>query len=179
MSSLADAATWLTDVVGLNGVFTKAQLREAFPSVTQIDRRVRDLRQCGWVIHTRRQDPTLLSTQMRLVAIGSLERQRPPLDPTARRQALLRSAFTCVMCGGAAGHAYSDARHVRVQLVVKEWPESSGHMTPVCLRCSPLLESLPSPDWECPEAIAAATSLTDEEWRQACLVRLAKRVSQA
>src|SRR5262245_39376762 len=64
------AALWLASEVGEGGVFTKGQLRDAFPGVTQIDRRVRDLRREGWIINTRREDVMLELDEQRLVHIG-------------------------------------------------------------------------------------------------------------
>ena len=47
-----------------------AELRNAFPSVEQIDRRMRDLRAEGWVIATYREDRSMSQDELRLVAMG-------------------------------------------------------------------------------------------------------------
>lgn len=70
MSSKVRTALWLASEVGEGNVYTKAQLREAFPDVAQIDRRVRELRDYGWVIATNRDDPALRSHEARFVQAG-------------------------------------------------------------------------------------------------------------
>lgn len=179
MSSTRDAARWLEDSVGVGGVFTKEQLRAAFPGVTQIDRRVRDLRERGWVIDTRRQDPTLGQTEMRLVVIGGLDRPDAAVSPKDRRAALIAWAYSCCLCGAQGSTTYPDARHVRVQLHVREVPHQPSMLVPVCLRCSPTLtefKELPS----APEGmVRAAADLSDVEWREAALARIAHRLDRA
>ncbi|MFE2423970.1 hypothetical protein [Streptomyces hokutonensis] len=63
-------ALWLMQEVGQGNVFTKSQLRAAFPDIAQIDRRVRDLRDYGWVIDTSREDPSLDQAEQRFVEPG-------------------------------------------------------------------------------------------------------------
>jgi hypothetical protein len=60
-------ALWLAAEVGEGGVFTKEQVRQAFPGISQADRRIRDLRDYGWVIHTNTDDASLASGEQRLV----------------------------------------------------------------------------------------------------------------
>jgi hypothetical protein len=109
------AALWLHSEVGRGGVFTKAQLRAAFPGVEQIDRRVRDLRAEGWIIATRREDPSLDREELRLVAEGGpvwergyRSRQEGQVSDQQRRAALAAANFTCVYCGVASGEPYPD-----------------------------------------------------------------------
>ncbi|MEV6720794.1 hypothetical protein AB0M94_07715 [Streptomyces xanthochromogenes] len=66
---LVRAASWLMEL-GENKVFTKRDLREAFPDIAQIDRRVRDLRDYGWVINTSREDSELAQNEQRFVKRG-------------------------------------------------------------------------------------------------------------
>ncbi|MFB7295543.1 hypothetical protein [Streptomyces rubiginosohelvolus] len=70
MASKVRTALWLATEVGEGNVYTKAQLRQAFPDVAQIDRRVRELRDYGWVIATNRDDPALSSHEARFVRAG-------------------------------------------------------------------------------------------------------------
>src|SRR5450432_555568 len=63
-------ALWLISEVGVGNTFTKEQHRRAFSEATQADRRLRDLRDYGWVIHTSSQDLTLNSNEQRFVSIG-------------------------------------------------------------------------------------------------------------
>src|SRR3954447_17133914 len=64
------AALWLVEVVGVGNHFTKAELREAFPGVEQVDRRMRDLRDDSWVIATNREDRSLELDELRFVSMG-------------------------------------------------------------------------------------------------------------
>lgn len=177
MSSTSDAAQWLEQSVGVGGVFTKEQLRAAFPGVTQIDRRVRDLRERGWVIDTRRQDPTLGQTEMRLVTIGTLERPPRTVSSKDRREVLIAWAFSCCLCGAQGSSCYEDAKHVRVQLVVRELPGTVETLVPVCLRCSPTVIELSDVEPAIEGPVADAVRLTSEEWRRACLMRVGVALS--
>ncbi|MFF4654878.1 hypothetical protein [Streptomyces sp. NPDC001381] len=80
--TMVRAALWLVTQVGEGNVFTREDLRAAFPEVTQIDRRVRDLRDQGWVLHTNREDPAISSGETRFVRAGT-----PVWVPGARRVA--------------------------------------------------------------------------------------------
>lgn len=80
MGTMVRAALWLVTQVGEGNVFTRRQLHAAFPDVTQIDRRVRDLRDHDWVLHTNREDPTISPGETRFVRAGA-----PVWVPGARR----------------------------------------------------------------------------------------------
>ena len=73
-------ALWLLQVVGEGNTFTKNQLRDAFPGVSQVDRRIRDLRDYGWVVYSSTEDASLLREDQRFVKAGV-----PVWDPKARR----------------------------------------------------------------------------------------------
>ena len=95
-------ALWLVSEVGPGGTFTKTQLREAFPAVEQIDRRMRDLREHGWVISTYREDRSLAPDELRLVTVGGhvwdkahRGASRRALTENERRQVLARDGFSC------------------------------------------------------------------------------------
>lgn len=110
-------ALWLVQVVGEGHTFTKNQLREAFPGVSQADRRIRDLRDYGWVLYSSTEDASLLAEDQRFVKMGV-----PVWDPKARRDAapqkavpskerqavLARDGYMCTLCGIAGGEAYPD-----------------------------------------------------------------------
>ncbi|THA37807.1 hypothetical protein [Streptomyces sp. A1547] len=83
MATKVRTALWLATEVGEGNVYTKEQLRAAFPDVTQIDRRVRELRDYGWVIATNRDDPRLTSHEARFVQAGD-----PVWEPGARARTL-------------------------------------------------------------------------------------------
>src|SRR5689334_11816746 len=63
-------ALWLMTEVGVGNTFTKEQHRQAFAGITQADRRLRDLRDYGWVIRTSAEDVTLRAEEQRFVAPG-------------------------------------------------------------------------------------------------------------
>lgn len=178
MGSLQDAATWLLREVGVGGVFTKVQLRAAFPEVTQIDRRVRDLRAQGWVIHTRRQDPSLGQEEMRLVEVG--DRRRGPserITPKQRRAALLATAHSCLACGAVASAPYPDARDVRVQLKVLA---VDGQLRPICLRCEPSFPLLANrePETQLTPFDTQVVQLSASAWARLCRLRLSRAATQ-
>jgi hypothetical protein len=114
--SMVRAALWLEAEVGIGEVFTKTRLREAFPDVAQIDRRLRDLRDHGWRIDTRREDPSLNQEEQRYAERGSevwmpgQAKAKPNASLTAaqRRKVLEADNFLCRSCGVAAGDLYDD-----------------------------------------------------------------------
>src|SRR5687768_10019509 len=100
------AAMWLAQEVGEGGAFRKAQLREAFPGVEQIDRRMRELREDGWIFATSREDLSLAQDELRLVHIGSAvwdesyRRQvSSSISPGQRKAVLSADGFACRLCG--------------------------------------------------------------------------------
>ncbi|MEU2961173.1 hypothetical protein [Streptomyces albidoflavus] len=80
MGSMVRAALWLVTQVGEGNVYTKDQLRTAFPDIAQIDRRLRDLRAHGWVLDTNRDDAALAPHEARFVRAGE-----PVWEPGIRR----------------------------------------------------------------------------------------------
>lgn len=109
-------ALWLLSEVGIGNVFTKEEHRLAFPGVAQADRRLRDLREAGWIIQTSLEDVSLNSNEQRFVAAGS-----PVWDPAAKkpansgsvtakqRRAIFSEAnYQCEICGIAGGEMYPD-----------------------------------------------------------------------
>jgi hypothetical protein len=177
MSSVDDAAAWLKEKIGIGGIFTKEELRNAFPGVAQIDRRVRDLRKCGWVIDTRREDRTLSPPEMRLVKIGDSNRPQSGVSPTDRRKALLAAAYSCVLCGAAGGTAYPDAQHIQVALQVVD-PGGGRDLIVCCGRCRADAELVASIDKSSvgSAAVSSAANLSPTEWAAACRARIARRL---
>jgi hypothetical protein len=67
------AAQWLIANVPVGGVFHWNDLKNAFPHISQIDRRGRELRtHHGWGISTYRDDRTLAQDEVRLDNIGTM-----------------------------------------------------------------------------------------------------------
>ncbi|GAA0482151.1 hypothetical protein ACFQ2B_14410 [Streptomyces stramineus] len=111
------AALWLESEVGEGNIFTKAQLREAFPDVAQIDRRMRDLRDHDWTIHTRREDPALKQEEQRYVKKGAevwipgqakTLKTKSSLTASQRTKVMVSDNFLCRSCGIGAGESYYD-----------------------------------------------------------------------
>jgi hypothetical protein len=125
LGTMKRAALWLVQVVGEGEVFTKSQLREAFPDVSQIDRRMRDLRDFNWQINTNREDLTLDQHEQRFVSTGDpvwepgKGTKKGPAAITAaqRRELLARDSHMCRSCGIGAGQTFDDT-HDQAQLDV-------------------------------------------------------------
>ncbi|MDI1458722.1 hypothetical protein NHG22_33645 [Streptomyces sp. ATE26] len=110
-------ALWLVQQIGEGNTFTKEQIRGAFPGISQADRRIRDLRDYGWVMLTNTEDATLAAEDQRFVKAGV-----PVWDPAARRAAapqksvsakdkqaaLARDEYMCTICGISGGESYLD-----------------------------------------------------------------------
>lgn len=117
VGTMIRGALWLLQVVGEGGTFTKNELRTAFPGISQIDRRIRDLRDYGWILHSSAEDASLLAEDQRFVKAGV-----PVWDPHERRQAaprksisskdrqrvLIRDGYMCTLCGIAGAEPYPD-----------------------------------------------------------------------
>ena len=143
-------ALWLASDVGVGNIFTKGQHRDAFRDVTQADRRLRDLREYGWVIHTSAEDVALKQDEQRLVSIGlpvwerGVRRSSMKEAPTAktRRAALADSDYQCQVCGIAGGERYIDAPHVSAVLSAHRRVvnlldgQSKAMFVAECKRCS-------------------------------------------
>jgi hypothetical protein len=119
-------ALWLLSEVGVGNIFTKEQHRQAFPGIAQADRRLRDLRDAGWIIHTNLEDVSLNANEQRFVEAG-----RPIWDPSSRaagdlpvltakqrRTVFAESGYQCTVCGIAGGENYPDAQWMSATLSV-------------------------------------------------------------
>ncbi|MFF9034074.1 HNH endonuclease [Streptomyces sp. NPDC014892] len=114
-------ALWLRDVVGEGNVFTKAQLREAFPESAQVERRLRDLREHEWEIETKLTRVSLKPGEFLFAHAGE-----PLWDPATRaarvarrspstrvrREVLERDGQACARCGLRAGAVPLDVAFV-------------------------------------------------------------------
>lgn len=110
-------ALWLLQVIGEGGTFTKNELRTAFPGVSQIDRRIRDLRDYGWIVHSSTEDASLLMEDQRFVKAGVAvwdpreRRQAAPgkaMSSKDRQAVLIRDGYMCTLCGIAGAEPYPD-----------------------------------------------------------------------
>lgn len=119
-------ALWLVTEIGEGGVFTKSQLREAFPDASQADRRLRDLRQFDWKIDTNREDASLDAHEQRFVTRGievwepgkasRPKAEAPSLNAGERREVLNRDGNFCRSCGITPGQEYQDGTYETAQL---------------------------------------------------------------
>ncbi|MFJ2057722.1 hypothetical protein ACIOMM_17465 [Streptomyces sp. NPDC087908] len=143
--TMVRCALWLVTEVGVGSVFTKTQLREAFPETSQIDRRMRDLRVHGWVIATNREDPTLSPSEHRFVEQGA-EVWKPGqarIKPAAagisapqRREILDRDDHLCRVCGIAAGEAYDGGiETAQLDIARREVLKSGGKTVELVIEC--------------------------------------------
>ncbi|MFF9573462.1 hypothetical protein [Streptomyces sp. NPDC014685] len=116
LGTMRRAALWLVTVIGEGNVFTKEDVKNAFPGVSQADRRVRDLRDYGWKIDTHREDALLGQHEQRFVAQGQpvwepgkATKTSSSITETQRRKILARDGNRCRSCGITSGQVYADS----------------------------------------------------------------------
>lgn len=146
-------ALWLHTEVRARGIFTKAKLREAFPRVEQVDRRMRELRPEGWVIATYREDRSLAPDELRLVQEGGAVWEagyRPKADAAItdkERQAVFADdGYACVYCGITGGEAFADDPLRTAKLAVgRVEPPGGGpaQLVTACDRCHVAVDTEP------------------------------------
>ena len=143
-------ALWLISEIGVGNSFTKEKHRAAFAGISQADRRMRDLRKFGWVIHTSTEDVTLNSNEQRLVAVGhsvweSGRRKTAAKDhitAKVRMAIFAQSDYQCSICGISGGEHYPEAPSMAAALGISRrrvtLPDSQVQtmFVPECKRCS-------------------------------------------
>jgi hypothetical protein len=148
--TMVRTALWLISEVGVGNSFTKEKHRAAFSGISQADRRMRDLRKFGWVIHTSTEDVTLKSNEQRLVAVGypvwEGDRRKTVLKDhitaKVRMATFAQSDYQCSICGIAGGEHYPDAPGMTAVLGISRrkvtLPDGQVHtmFVPECNRCS-------------------------------------------
>ncbi|CAM5379147.1 hypothetical protein SALBM135S_06909 [Streptomyces alboniger] len=114
LGTMKRAGLWLVSVVGEGNIFTKEDVKTAFPGVSQADRRVRDLRDHGWLISTNREDASLGQHEQRFVKQGEPvwlpgkgTRPGTSITQTRRREVLAQDGHFCRSCGIAPGELYA------------------------------------------------------------------------
>lgn len=149
LSTMKRAALWLVSEIGEGAVFTKEQLRDAFPGVSQIDRRMRDLRDYGWKISTNREDASLSAHEQRFAKRGidvwvpgkAIKTEADALTATRRRQIMARDGYFCRSCGIAQGEAFAGSFETaqldiaRRKIVASGDSEEKIQMITECNRC--------------------------------------------
>lgn len=146
--SMVRGALWLVNDVGVGNTFTKEELRIAFPGIAQIDRRIRDLRDYGWVIRSNTEDATLRPDEQRFVQPGlrvwePAERRKggaATLSAKERRAIFEKDGYQCVVCGIAGGETYLDRDYETAVLSVTKCPnvdddDSDPMYVSECRRC--------------------------------------------
>lgn len=142
-------ALWLISEVGEGNVFTKEELRKAFPGVSQADRRLRDLRTYGWSIYTSTDDASLRNDEQRLVKVGLAvwdrgergKNAQTTISAKARQETLAADNYQCVICGIAGGEIYAEAPSETAVLSVSRRDvrlpggEAESQMVTECKRC--------------------------------------------
>lgn len=170
LGSLARVALWLAGNIGEQGIFTKTQLRLAFPTTAQADRRVRDLRPFGWVIDTRASDATLKADEQRVTKIGievwnAAERITAGSRSISNKERKLTFAaddYQCVICGISGGEVYPESMDTAVLGVARrETLKGPPMLVTECKRCR--AGTLPSLDKEVSHLVADVQQLSREE----------------
>lgn len=115
LGTMKRVALWLVSVIGEGNEFTKEDLRKAFPGVSQVDRRMRDLRDFGWRIDTNREDAGLDSHEQRFVHAGTpvwepgratRPKESAVIGAARRREVIARDGNMCRSCGITPGAVY-------------------------------------------------------------------------
>lgn len=176
--TMVRGALWLLQVVGEGGTFTKNQLRDAFPRVAQVDRRIRDLRDYGWIVHSSAEDASLLAEDQRFVKVGvhvwnpEARREaasRKGISNKVRRGVMARDGYMCTLCGISGAEQYLDDTLTTAVLAVSrrtmkpvEGPETEVLVTE-CQRCRAGRASTPI---DAGIVLATAMELNPEERRR-------------
>lgn len=149
LGTMKRVALWLVSEVGEGQPFTKEALRDAFPGVSQVDRRMRDLRDFGWRIDTNREDADLDSHEQRFVKRGdpvwepgraTRKAGTTAIGAGRRREVLQRDGNMCRSCGIAPGETYAGTYEV-AQLdiarreVLKPDGSKATELITECKRC--------------------------------------------
>ena len=110
---------YLRDRVGL--ILESHELQQAANGAVQYSRRLRELREEGWLISSHNDRADLAPGQYVLEAQPPEEgsyRISPAISKRLRAQALERNGYTCQMCGAGAGDMdeHNPTRKVRIHI---------------------------------------------------------------
>ncbi|MGW6194923.1 hypothetical protein ACWF0M_02140 [Kribbella sp. NPDC055110] len=177
LGTMKRVALWLIQVVGEGNDFTKESLRDAFPGVSQVDRRLRDLRDFGWRIDTSREDVALGTHQQRFVTLGvpvwepgrAGQRSKGPaaIGAGRRRQVLSADRHMCRSCGITPGDTYAGTYEtaqldIARRKVVKPDGSVDIELVTECNRCRVGGRDLEA---SLPAVVAGVTALSSVERR--------------
>lgn len=136
--------------IGEGNKFTKLELNKAIPFYAQNDRRMRDLRECGWVIDNYKVNPALAPDEylVRRIGVRIDLGERPPkparktISGAKRRRILERDGHMCAICGVPAGEPFPDAPDRRAVLtlgyliaVADGGTDDENNLRAECQRC--------------------------------------------
>jgi hypothetical protein len=148
--TMVRGALWLVQAVGQGNTFTKADIRKAFPGIAQADRRLRDLRDYGWVILTNSEDASLSAEDQRFVQAGAAvwdpasrhaAAPQKALSAKEKKAALARDDYLCTVCGISGGEPYvEDPNQTAVLSVTRRSTvlpdgQEEVHLVTECKRC--------------------------------------------
>ncbi|MFH9492752.1 hypothetical protein ACH4LZ_25615 [Streptomyces halstedii] len=146
LGTMKRSALWLISVVGEGNIFTKEDVKAAFPGISQADRRVRDLRDYGWQIDTNREDITLGQHEQRFVKPGApvwepgkATKSGVSLTQTQRREVLAHDGHLCRSCGISPGETYADsyeAAQLDIARRVVKLPHGEGETVELVSECN-------------------------------------------
>lgn len=171
--TMVRGALWLVEEVGLGNTFTKEDIRRAFPTIVQADRRIRDLRDFGWVLHTRLDDASLTQEQNRFVkqgvAVWNPRERRSAASPSSitskvRDEVMARDGYVCSVCGISGGEEYPDDSTQTAVLSVVSRPmhlpggSTKSELVTECKRCR-----AGQRERNAAEALAAALALSSAD----------------
>lgn len=131
-SSKARVAAFVASV-GEGNKFSKLEMLHAVPGVAQADRRMRDLREIGWIIDNYKGNPSLKPDEylVRKIGIRVDLGEKPPvavgrkaISGPKRRRIFDRDGSTCQVCFTAGGSEFVDAPGKLARLTI-------GHIVPV------------------------------------------------
>ena len=183
-------AAWLWFKKNVGDTFTMRELRAALgpdiaDSSEHLNRRLRELRKCDWVIPSQRNDATLAHDEYRLEAKGGklwIDTERAKYEkfaPSARvrRFVMERDGSRCRICGMGVDEEYPEDPGAKVRLTI-------GHLVPQerlrsrgarddmdnwrveCSRCNETVrDEVPDPE-QYDEVLAGLKRLTNNEARE-------------
>ncbi|MFM0488307.1 hypothetical protein [Paraburkholderia graminis] len=130
--TMVRTALWLISEIGVGYTFTKEQHRKAFAGIAQADRRLRDLRSYGWVIHTSSEDVSLNANEQRLVKVGAhvwdpagrATANHNKISAKERMEIFARGNYQCSVCGIAGGETYPDDPYLTAVLSISKREEA-------------------------------------------------------
>ncbi|WP_326807849.1 HNH endonuclease [Streptomyces sp. NBC_01775] len=117
---------------GIGNKFSKLDLFEAVPDVSQADRRMRELRPMGWIIDNYKVNPNLKPDEYLVRELGTRvdlgeaapKTIRKNITGPKRRRVLERDGHMCQVCGIRAGQVFPDAPERGAIMTI-------GHIIPV------------------------------------------------